>query len=161
MRRIKFLLPLVGLAFATTVFAFFGNHEFLEMTTTTSDGHVYKSEYRASGSFPFDGTGSDDGSRVNLKGVLNVFEIDSVSVDEVYCVKLRGTLSVGGGELTAIRYVDAKCKEEADRKTYTVSGYSESSPGSFTVEATDEAGVFSTASGTHGFVEGKKGKGPK
>lgn len=145
------LLPLVGLTLATTVYAYSGTHNFLEMTTTTSDDHVYKSEYRASGSFPFDATGTYDGARVNLKGLLNVFEIDGVPVSGSYCAKLRGSLSSTGGKLTAIRYADKKCKEVIDSKTYTVFSYSEDSQGNFTIVAEDEGGVVSTTSGVHQF----------
>lgn len=144
------LLAVVG---AGAVFAYSGSHNFLKMAVVTSDGHSYKSEYRASGSFPFNGLGLYDKARVNLVGALNVFEVDSVPATSSSCAKLKGTLGRDSGKLTAIRYSDVACKVEAERQYYTVSGYSEDGEGNFNLVAKDQRGVTSTVSGMHNFLK--------
>ncbi|MDO8657165.1 MAG: hypothetical protein Q7K55_00380 [Candidatus Levybacteria bacterium] len=149
MKKIGFLLPLLGLLFTTTAFAYSGSHNFLSMTTTSSNGHSYKSEFNGAGKFPFNGLSSYDGSRVNLKGTFNVSERDGVTVSESYCTVLNGNLKTTGGKLTATLYSDSACSQVAGKTVYTVSSYQEDNTGNFTVSATDGSGVVYSTSGSH------------
>lgn len=151
MKKMAFLLPLAGLVFVSTVWAYSGTHNFLQMSVTTSDGHSYLSEYNSSGSFPFNGQGGYDRSKVNLKGVVFVSLADGVPVSESFCATLKGTLKTNDGRLTATRYADTSCTAAYERKTYTVSQYQEDGTGNFSVVARDEAGVIYSASGIHRF----------
>lgn len=149
MKKIKYLLPLFGLAFATSVLAYRGGHNFTGVSLSSSNGHNYKANYSSQGSFPFNGAGVFDGSKVNLKGTLTVTEIDGTGVNESYCFALSGTLKTTGGTVKTTQYTDTSCAQVAKRSTYSVNSYSEDGVGSFTTVATDAAGVVYTLGGTH------------
>src|SRR3989344_824162 len=106
MKKIKYLLPLLGLAFATSVFAFRGGHNFTDVSLSSSDGHSYMADFLSRGSFPFNGEGLFDGSKVNLKGTLTVSVVDGSPTNQSYCFALSGTLKTNGGTLKTTQYTD-------------------------------------------------------
>ncbi|MDP3954899.1 MAG: hypothetical protein Q8Q15_00870 [bacterium] len=146
------LLSFLSLVFTTGVYAYSGSHSFNGMVTTTSDGHTYKSEYTASGSFPYNGAGSMDRSKVNLKGIFTVSEADGVPTGQNYCASLKGGLKPGN-RLTATYYTDTTCATVAGTTNYTVSSYSEDGVGNFMVVAKDANGVVTTTTGVHGYIK--------
>ena len=141
MKKIKFFLPLLGLAFAGTVFAYSGTHNFTNVTVNSS-GNSYYGNFTGTGSFPFNGVSAFDRSRVNLKGTLTV---DGQS----YCYALSGTLKTNGGTIKTTQYKDTSCSVVYKKATYTVNSYSEYSDGSFSTVVKDGNGLISTLSGTH------------
>lgn len=140
------------LSAAGVAIAYYGSHNFSNVATTTSDGHSYTSEYLATGTFPYNGTGANDGSKVNLTGIFTVHSVDGVTLTtpEQYCVKTTGSInSSGRGKLTAKVY-DVSCNVLQETKTLTVKKYTEDAGGNFTLLAVDNYGVTSTSTGGHG-----------
>lgn len=154
---IKRILLAGSLLIASTgmVLAYSGNHNFGgPATTTTSDGHNYTSDYVANGSYPYNGHGSYDGSKVNLTGIFSVYSEDGTVYDppEKYCVKTTGSISrKGTGKLQEKVYSDTGCTVFLTSKNYTVKSYSENGSGSFTLVTTDGSGVTYTTTGVHQF----------
>ena len=132
--------------------AFSGSHSFINVVSTSSDSRSAVSSYQASGSFPFDGQGTYDGSRINLRGTLTVSEQDGVPVNPPaqYCLKVAGKVnSAGQGSVNVTQYRDLNCKKVASQGSYAVTGYSENANGAFSLSYQDGAGVVTTASGSH------------
>jgi len=121
--------------------------------TTSSDGHTYKSGYTSTGSFPFNGQGSYDRSKVNLRGTYTLTEVDGNPVSESYCADLNGNLKTTGGRVTVKAYTDTSCQTLESKQTYTVTSYNEDTQGNFTVVATGSGGVVFTTSGVHEFSQ--------
>ena len=152
---IKRLILAGSLLIASTglVLAYSGNHSFGgPAETTTSNGHSYTSDYVSSGTFPYNGHGSYDASKVNLTGIFSVYSEDGVAYNppEQYCVKTTGSISRRGtGKLQEKVYSDLGCTVFLKTKNYTVKSYSENSIGDFTLVTTDGSGVTYTTSGIH------------
>lgn len=137
---------------AGAALAFSGAHNFNSVYSVSSDGHSAVSSYQATGSLPFDGQGNYDGSRINLKGTLTLYEQDGVPVNPPvsYCLKVQGKVnSAGQGSATVTQYKDLNCKKVASQGSYAVSSYTERSDGVFSLSYQDSRGVTTTASGTH------------
>jgi len=151
MKKIKFLLPLLGLAFVGSVLAYSSAHSFTTVSVSTSNGHSYKGQFVSQGSFPFNGAGLFDRSKVNLKGTLTVTENDGLYVNQSTCFAVNGTLKANGGTVKTTEYTDTSCSVIYKRSTYTVSSYSEDGSGNFSNVVKDSAGVISTLQGSHIF----------
>lgn len=150
MNKIKFILPVLGFTFATSVLAYSGQHNFTGVTVSYN-GYSYKADYLSQGSFPFNGSGLFERSRVNLKGTLTITEKDGVPVSESTCFALNGSLKTTGGTIRTTQYTDTSCSQVAKKTTYSVTSYQEDNLGSFTTVAQDGAGVTYTLQGTHTF----------
>lgn len=151
-RLIPFLLGSGLFLVAGVALAYSGTHSFSNVYSVSSDGHTAVSSYQATGSLPFNGQGNYDGSRINLKGTLTVYQQDSVPVDPPasYCLKVQGKVnSAGQGNVIATQYKDPSCKKVANQRSYAVSSYTEATDGTFILTYQDSAGVVTTASGTH------------
>lgn len=151
LKKIKYILPIVGLAFAGSVMAYAGSHSFTGLNVSSSNGHNYKAQYSSNGTFPFNGAGLFDKTRVNLKGTVIVSEVDGKVVSESYCLSLNGSLKSSGGTIKTVQYTDTSCTNVAERKTYLVGSYLEDGIGTFSAVATDSAGITYTLQGTHTF----------
>lgn len=152
MKKIKYFLPLLSLVFAGSVFAFSGAHSFTAVSVGTSNGHTYKGAFAGTGSFPFNGAGLFDRSKVNLKGTLTVTEKDGVTANESTCFSISGTLKTTGGTVKTTEYTDTSCSVVYKRSTYTVNSYSEDAGGSFTTVVKDGSGIVSTLQGSHVYL---------
>lgn len=150
MKKIAFLISMLGALFAANLaFAFSGSHSFLSMNSSSSNGHSYVSQFVSTGSFPFNGKGNSDNSKVNLKGIVTVSQKDGVAVSESYCATLTGNLKPNSGRLSAVVYTDTTCTQVASKSSFAVSSYKEDSLGNFIVVAKDSKGVVWTTTGTH------------
>ncbi|MDO8551074.1 MAG: hypothetical protein Q7S03_00080 [bacterium] len=150
MKRLFLAVPiLVSLLFATQVWAYGGNHNFSSIVVATSDGHSVAGDYQAAGTFPYNGSGSYDRSKVDLRGTVHVAAQDGVLVDQSFCATLKGTINKGGGKVTFVRYTDVSCSQVAGSKSYVVVSYTESTTGDFTLVTRDGSGIVYTTSGNH------------
>lgn len=152
-RFIPFIAGGAGFLLAAgAVLAYSGSHSFTNVYSVSSNGHSAVSSYQARGSFPFNGQGNYDGSRISLIGTLTVNEQDDVSVNPPlqYCVKVQGKVNnAGQGSVTVSQYKDLRCKGVVSQGTYQVLSYTEGSNGAFNLQYQDGAGVVTTASGMH------------
>lgn len=153
-RFIPFLLGAGMFLAAGAALAFSGTHSFLNIYSVSSDGRTSRASYQATGSLPFNGQGGYDGSKVNLKGTLTVYEQDGmlVSPPVSYCLKLQGKLNaLGQGKVNVAQYQDLTCKTVSYQTSREVLGYTEGLDGAFSLQYRDSAGVITTASGMHGY----------
>lgn len=152
-RFIPFIAGGAGFLLAAgAVLAFSGAHNFTNVYSVSSDGHTSRSTYQAKGSFPFNGAGLYNGSRLSLLGTLTVTEQDGQPVDppRQYCIKVQGKVNdVGQGSVVVSQYKDLRCKGVVSQGSDTVSNYTEGPDGAFTLQYQDSVGVVTTASGTH------------
>lgn len=160
LNAVKRFIPLIAgsagfLMAAGAALAFSGGHSFSNVYSVSSDGHSAVSSYQARGSFPFNGQGTYDGTRINLLGTLTVNEQDGTSVNPPlqYCIKVQGKVNdAGQGSVTVSQYKDLRCKGVVSQGTYEVSSYTEVPGGDFSLQYQDSAGVMTTVSGTHTYI---------
>ena len=152
-RFIPFIVGSAGLLLAAgAALAFSGAHNFNNVSSVSSDGHTSLNSYQATGSLPFNGQGVYDGSRINLKGTLTVYQQDGIPVNPPvsYCLKVQGRVnSAGQGSVNVTQYQDLNCKKVVGQGSYTVSSYTEGVDGAFSLSYQDGSGVVTTASGRH------------
>lgn len=154
-KLISFIVGGAGLLLAAgAVLAYSGNHSFTNVSSVSTDGHSAVSSYQARGSFPFDGQGNYDRSKISLLGTLTVTEKDGLPVvpTQNYCLKIQGKVNnLGVGNVTVTEYKDLRCKSVANQNTGQVLGYSETAGGAFALQFKDSLGVVTTASGSHAY----------
>src|SRR5574340_1014824 len=149
-----FLLLVVLLTagvFAVNVYAFTGQHDWYNATAITSDGHEYKGEYKATGTFPIDGLLTDN-SKVSLKGTLKVTQEDGVPVNKEYCLAIRAH----SGKYDITRYTDVTCETGAEEKSYNLVYHTSNEMDYFFLKVYDQAGVTLQIAGQHEYTKTKR-----
>lgn len=151
---IKRIIIVGGLFLLSTgvVLAYLGQHNFTGTTTNGATGETYESTYNTQGSFPYNGTGSFDGAKVNLQGVYTLVSRNNISDGSQYCVKTTGSINrKGRGKLTEKIYADVNCQVYQSTATLTVKSFSEDSNGNVVMVVTDSNGVTYTTTGSHSY----------
>ncbi len=144
----SFLFVLFSLT--AVVYAFSGNHVFYSVTALTNDGHSYKGEYQAVGTFPIYGL-STDNSKVSLKGILRVTEEDGAVVNKENCM----TVKAHAGEYLVTVYSDTTCDVKNSVGSFRLVYHLSNEMKQFSLKVLDPTGVEWTLGGYHEYTPNK------